>query len=616
MERYLLKLSLLFTVSLVILVSCSKEDEQTNEQVASTFTVYKNQTGDVNADALQAQNIDSKGTLNFYGAFDSENNPREIRTLTYQKANSDTIVYLIMDPLTNRLASSYFSVKGVKSPVVLKFDYIQGVNNAYNLSYYNYNWKNETSELFYAARVETNNGVASSNPFFANRGVEDDVKLLIKTTVGSIAYFEIIVPIIPGLVNLGASVLTAAAAAPVLTAAAIGAAVVIFFPKDGFSKELDYTPSNLPPPSKTPIVNPVSATSNPTPKLQPSSCVNTNMTFRASMDAEGNIMITEVVGGTSPHSYMVTSGFQQSQVFPNKYKDGSYVVGIKDANGCVSVQLVSLKRAIDCASSTLSVTTSSTTDSATAIVTGGQSPYTYAWSNGSTSATATNLLAGIYTVTVTDNIGCKQTANATVLSSCEDTTTPYPTITIGTQVWMQKNLNVCKYRNGDPIPQVTDPTQWGNLTTGAWCYYENNTANGTVYGKLYNWYAVNDPRGLAPVGFHVPSETEWNTLVAFLGGFNIAGGKMKATGTTLWKSPNVNATNTSGFTGLPGGYRSADGNWFSHVGEKGYWWSRFELNALNVYRQMLDYDNDDTNSSEYRMYSPQGSGYSVRCVKD
>eukprot|EP01035_Chromulina_nebulosa_P028724 gene28724-37965_t len=109
-------------------------------------------------------------------------------------------------------------------------------------------------------------------------------------------------------------------------------------------------------------------------------------------------------------------------------------------------------------------------------------------------------------------------------------------VRIGTQVWMSKNLNVSKYRNGDVIPQVTDPTQWANLTTGAWCYNSNNTANGIVYGKLYNWYAVDDPRGLAPVG-----------------GGSVAGGKMKAT--ILWINPNTEATNDTGFTGLPAGYR-------------------------------------------------------------
>jgi len=611
MKKHLKKLSLLFAVAMVLIVSCSKEEDKAIEPIASTFTVYKNQTGDASADALQAQNTDSKGTLNFYGAFDSENNPSEIRTLTYQKANSDTIVNLIMDPLTNRLASSYFSVKGVKSPVVLKFDYIEGVSNAYNLSYYNYNWKNKTSELLYAARVETNNGITSSNPFFANRGpVVDGFKLIAQSYTIGFVTVKIIVPIVSGLITASATVLAAAVAAPIVTTAAVGAVLLFLIPKVG-AAELDYTPSNLPPPSKTPIINPVPATSNPTSKLQPSSCVNTQMTFRASMDAEGSIMITEVAGGQSPHTYLVSSGFQQSQVFPNKYKDGSYVVGIKDANGCLSFKLVSLKREMDCSSSTLAVTTTTTGNSATAIVTGGQSPYTYTWSNGSTSATATNLLAGTYTVTVTDKLGCTKTAEAIVVGPCDDTTTPYPTVAIGGQVWMQKNLNVCKYRNGDDIPQVQDSAAWAALTTGAWCYYENNTANGPVYGKLFNWYAVNDPRGLAPIGYHVPSDGEWTTLTTYLGGTSVAGGKMKSTGTSLWLSPNTGASNSSGLTGLPGGARLDSGVSYL-IGEHGKWWSSSNANTSTAWIIQVFYNY----GSILRFNGPMKYGCSVRCIKD
>src|SRR5690606_33259564 len=118
----------------------------------------------------------------------------------------------------------------------------------------------------------------------------------------------------------------------------------------------------------------------------------------------------------------------------------------------------------------------------------------------------------------------------------------------------------------DVIPQVTDPTIWGNLTTGAWCYYNNDPANEIIYGKLYNWYAVNDPRGLAPVGWHIPSDSEWTILTDYLGGFEVAGGKMKETGTTHWANPNIGADNSSGFTGLPGGYRAYNSAEFNTIG--------------------------------------------------
>jgi uncharacterized protein (TIGR02145 family) len=131
----------------------------------------------------------------------------------------------------------------------------------------------------------------------------------------------------------------------------------------------------------------------------------------------------------------------------------------------------------------------------------------------------------------------------------------YASIKIGSQVVMKKNLNVSHYRNGDRIPQVKGPDKWAALTTGAWCWYNNDSANGAVYGKLYNWYAVNDPRGLAPEGWHIPSDAEWTTLTTFLGGEGVAGGKMKERGITHWIYPNTDATNSSGFTGLPGGVR-------------------------------------------------------------
>ncbi len=197
-------------------------------------------------------------------------------------------------------------------------------------------------------------------------------------------------------------------------------------------------------------------------------------------------------------------------------------------------------------------------------------------------------------------------------------------VQIGTQIWMTRNLNVTRYRNGDPIPQVTNATQWANLTTGAWCYYQNNTSNGIVYGKLYNWYVLNDPRGLAPTGWHVPTDAEWSTLINCLdpnadGGNilpNVAGGKMKATGTIqagtgLWQYPNAEVTNASGFTGLPGGFRDVDGT-FGDVRKFGYWWSSSEYFTMYAWYRNLNFDS----SNATRSYNSMNYGFSVRCLKD
>ena len=175
------------------------------------------------------------------------------------------------------------------------------------------------------------------------------------------------------------------------------------------------------------------------------------------------------------------------------------------------------------------------------------------------------------------------------------------------QIWTTKNLDVETYRNGDAIPQVQDATAWVNLKTGAWCYYENKTANGTKYGKLYNWYAVNDPRGLAPKGYHIPTDAEWITLINYLGGETKAGTKMKSS--SGWRK-NGNGTNTIGFAGLPGGCRFPHGK-FTSIGEYACWWSSSEYNTNNAWYRGLNY-----NGNAGSQYIFKQLGCSVRCLRD
>ena len=185
------------------------------------------------------------------------------------------------------------------------------------------------------------------------------------------------------------------------------------------------------------------------------------------------------------------------------------------------------------------------------------------------------------------------------------------TVTIGTQVWTSKNLNVSTYRNGDVIPQVQVQKAWANLTTGAWCYYGNDASNGTKYGKLYNWFAVNDPRGLAPQGWHVPSDAEWTILETALGGSSVAGGGMKEAGTLNWTTPNTGGNNNSGFAGLPGGTRSLVGP-FEEVGGYGYWWSSTENLSTSAWCRGLGYDGGSVD----RYGGSKQHGFSVRCLRD
>ncbi len=187
----------------------------------------------------------------------------------------------------------------------------------------------------------------------------------------------------------------------------------------------------------------------------------------------------------------------------------------------------------------------------------------------------------------------------------------YPAITICCQSWMSKNLEVTTYRNGDPIPQVTDPTAWAALTTGAWCYTNNDAANGPIYGKLYNWYAVKDPRGLAPEGWHIPTNFEWTTLANCLGGDAVAGGPLKEIGNMHWLDANAGATNDSGFTGLPSGFRNRNGP-FENIGFYSVWWSSTDFSIDNVLYRYLGTSVASISSSNY----PKGYGFSVRCIKD
>jgi uncharacterized protein (TIGR02145 family) len=231
-------------------------------------------------------------------------------------------------------------------------------------------------------------------------------------------------------------------------------------------------------------------------------------------------------------------------------------------------------------------------------------------------------------------------------------TTRSQTVTIGTQVWMTKNLDVDHFRNGDPIPQAKTDEEWkraGENKQPAWCYYDNDPANGVKYGKLYNWYAVNDQRGLAPGGYHVPSDEEWTVLTDYLGGSDIAGKKMKSKSgwsdytsggsqtcpncknwnaeyrskvpchtckdTRSVPAPEVkhsgNGTNSSGFTGFPGGFRNRYGSFFS-IGEEGEWWSSSEYLYYSAWNHYLKYV--DGNMSRYP--HNLGSGLSVRCLRD
>jgi uncharacterized protein (TIGR02145 family) len=187
----------------------------------------------------------------------------------------------------------------------------------------------------------------------------------------------------------------------------------------------------------------------------------------------------------------------------------------------------------------------------------------------------------------------------------------YQAVTIGAQVWMKENLRVTHYRNGDVIPNVTDSATWSGLTTGAYSECNNDVDNAATYGRLYNWYAAADSRNMAPIGWHVASDAEYQTLVDYLGFGTIAGGKMKEAGTTHWTIPNTGATNESGFTALPSGYRGGNGIYFN-MSENVIFWSSTDDYDNYALTRHLYYNFSNFNRSYYDKHY----GYSVRCVRD
>ena len=202
---------------------------------------------------------------------------------------------------------------------------------------------------------------------------------------------------------------------------------------------------------------------------------------------------------------------------------------------------------------------------------------------------------------------------STIFANCGSVTdvdgNSYKTVTIGTQCWMQENLKTTKYNDGSDIPNITENTEWVSQRTGAYCWYNNDINNKNKYGALYNYYTGIDSRNLCPTGWHVPSDAEWTTLINYLGGSNIAGGKLKETGYENWASPNTGADNSSGFTALPGGYRFV--GTFSMAGFSSHWCSNTESGMTGAWNTMLYY----SDSTMRKDNNDKSAGSYVRCIQ-
>jgi uncharacterized protein (TIGR02145 family) len=221
------------------------------------------------------------------------------------------------------------------------------------------------------------------------------------------------------------------------------------------------------------------------------------------------------------------------------------------------------------------------------------------------SATGDSLFIG-NTVTLVPGISA---ANPPAVESIFDADgNAYTSVVIGTQEWLSQNLKTTKYCNGDPLVTDLISISWQSSSVGAWAYYNDDPTMNDTFGKLYNFYAVTDTRGVCPCGWHVPTTIEWNTLADFLGGPTTSGGTLKST--TNWNTPNTGATNASGFGAKGGGYRLSNGN-YSQQNVYGYFWTKNTFGSEGVYRRL----NFDTAAVQSLFYSKRG-GLSVRCLKD
>lgn len=214
------------------------------------------------------------------------------------------------------------------------------------------------------------------------------------------------------------------------------------------------------------------------------------------------------------------------------------------------------------------------------------------------------------------NDSCKKNDNSTTTTVYGTTVTDidgnvYNTVAIGTQVWMLQNLKTTRYNDGTLIPLVTDPNLWINSTSAGYCWYNNDSLTyKDVYGALYNWYAVNTGK-LAPTGWHVPTQAEWTTLANYLGGIDLAGGKLKEEGTTHWNDPNTGASNETGFLALPGGYRSSLNGTYVNNGNWGCWWT--STGSIDSFERVML---ENTTAALDIQTSNGLLGFSIRCVKN
>lgn len=339
-----------FTVIYILLcTSCCRNCDEILEEATGPmekFNIYKNQTGDPNADALQAQYKDDSSILNFYGNFDSDNIPSSIKTLTYQKVDNDTLVTFLFNPKTEKLDAAFTSVNGIREPLILKFDYPLENQNALEVSFYIYDWSVQKANLFYSTVIENKVDGLIESPYYSGKGsgipnTQYNIGALgvAIAAVQSVSYFLGSTSAISAAVATASFAVGAFVATFIVVVAAIVVIPVLISSIAQADENVVYNESRTIP-KDTPFNNPVNEQENPLKNLYQSDCRYSDLNFKASMDSFGDVVITGVTGGTKPYLYTFhTSDFQESEFFLNKYRDGIFYVGVKDANGCIKSKI-------------------------------------------------------------------------------------------------------------------------------------------------------------------------------------------------------------------------------------------------------------------------------------
>lgn len=416
-----LKWFLILPLIFVTINSCKKEEEVVTPPPADDYklTVFNNQTGNPSADALHAQIVNTQQNyqINFYGTFLGDNSPDQANTVTYHKDGNDTIVYLLLDPTSHKLQTAYIEVSGLKQPWVIKHEYIAGNDNAITVSIYDYNWITNTGVLKYQATHETNNGVHTETPLYAKANHLYGIGAI---GVGFVVAEAVFYGTGVGFLGTAAGAALVGAVGPIVAvgltlAVVVGAIAVI---TSGNANAAALEPGDYPYPPNTPVNNPAPPTNNPnnpTPNLPPTPCTGVVITFNASMDQFGSILISNPTGGSGFQYSLANSAFQQSQVFNGPYIAGSYLIMVKNGDGCIKAEVRNIDAyQVDCSTLQISLNQSGASLSATA--SGGQSPYTFKFANSffSSSQNYTVNADGKYQVIAQDANSCYDTAYISV----------------------------------------------------------------------------------------------------------------------------------------------------------------------------------------------------------